>query len=80
MSWTARRERMRRSARCWVGNGAAARRWHGAGTALDYMRLLSRQVAGVTGKVENCVSWVLAALVTASGQVWADFDIYMPDC
>ena len=41
---------------------------------------VSPQHAGVTGKVENCVSWVFAALVTASGQAWADFDMYMPDC
>jgi SRSO17 transposase len=34
----------------------------------------------VTGKVENCVTWVFAALVTALGQAWADFDVYMPDC
>src|SRR6267142_1209502 len=38
------------------------------------------QHAGVTGKIENCVTWVFSALVTASGQAWADFDAYMPDC
>ena len=38
------------------------------------------QHAGVTGKVENCVTWVFSALVTASGQAWVDFDVYMPDC
>ena len=37
------------------------------------------QHAGVTGKVENCVTWVFAALVTAFGQAWCDFDVYMPD-
>jgi SRSO17 transposase len=36
------------------------------------------QHAGVTGKVENCVTWVFAALVTALGQAWCDFDVYMP--
>jgi SRSO17 transposase len=36
------------------------------------------QHAGVTGKVENCVTWVFTALVTAFGQAWADFDVYMP--
>ena len=41
---------------------------------------VSPQHAGVTGKVENCVSWVFAALVTALGQAWADFDVYMPGC
>lgn len=38
------------------------------------------QHAGVTGKVENCVTWVFAALVTALGQAWVDFDVYMPKC
>jgi len=38
------------------------------------------QHAGVTGKVENCVTWVFAALVTVFGQAWIDFDVYMPDC
>ena len=41
---------------------------------------VSPQHAGVTGKVENCVTWVFAALVTAFGQAWIDFDVYMPDC
>ena len=26
------------------------------------------------------MTWVFAALVTALGQAWADFDVYMPDC
>jgi SRSO17 transposase len=39
---------------------------------------VSPQHAGVTGKVENCVTWVFAALVTALGQAWIDFDVYMP--
>jgi hypothetical protein len=38
------------------------------------------QRAGVTGKIENCVTWVFSALVTASGQAWAGFDAYMPGC
>jgi hypothetical protein len=41
---------------------------------------VSPQHAGVTGRVENCVTWVFTALVTAFGQAWADFDVYMPDC
>lgn len=40
----------------------------------------SPQHAGVTGRVENCVTWVFTALVTACGQAWVDFDVYMPDC
>ncbi len=39
---------------------------------------VSPQHAGVTGKVENCVTWVFAALVTSLGQAWIDFDVYMP--
>ncbi len=41
---------------------------------------VSPQHAGVTGKVENCLTWVFAALVTALGQAWVDFDVYMPGC
>jgi len=37
------------------------------------------QHAGCTGKVENCVTTVFSAYVTADGQAWADFDVYMPD-
>jgi SRSO17 transposase len=40
----------------------------------------SPQHAGVTGRVENCVTWVFTALVTVFGQAWVDFDVYMPDC
>jgi SRSO17 transposase len=36
---------------------------------------VSPQHAGVTGKVENCVTCVFAALVTAFGQAWIDFDV-----
>lgn len=39
---------------------------------------VSPQHAGVTGTVENCVTWVFTAIVTALGQAWADFDVYMP--
>ena len=37
------------------------------------------QHAGCTGKVENCVTTVFSAYVTAHGQARADFDVYMPD-
>jgi SRSO17 transposase len=40
---------------------------------------VSPQHAGVTGRVENCVTWVFAALVTVSAQAWAWFDLYMPE-
>jgi hypothetical protein len=41
---------------------------------------VSPQHSGVTGKTENCVTWVFSALVTATGQCWAWFDLYMPEC
>lgn len=41
---------------------------------------VSPQHSGVTGKTENCVTWVFSALVTATGQAWAWFDLYMPGC
>jgi hypothetical protein len=41
---------------------------------------VSPQHAGVTGRVENCVTWVATALVTACGQAWAESGVYMPDC
>jgi len=36
------------------------------------------QHAGCTGTVENCVTTVFSAYVTANGQAWADFDVYLP--
>jgi len=47
---------------------------HGDATAC-----VAPQHAGITGKVENCVTTVFSAYVTANGQAWADFDVYMPD-
>lgn len=41
---------------------------------------VSPQHSGVTGKTENCVTWVFSALVTVTGQAWAWFDLYMPEC
>ena len=41
---------------------------------------VSPRHAGVTGKVENCVTWVFTALVTVFGQAWIDFGVYMPEC
>jgi DDE superfamily endonuclease len=60
----------------------------GPGIAIDETADLKRgdatacvapQHAGCTGKVENCVTSVFAAYVTASGHAWADFDVYMPE-
>jgi SRSO17 transposase len=44
----------------------------------DATACVAPQHAGCTGKVENCVTTVFSAYVTAAGQAWADFDIYMP--
>jgi SRSO17 transposase len=56
-----------------VGETADLKR--GAATAC-----MSPQHSGVTGKTGNCVTWVFSALVTATGQCWAWFDLYMPEC
>jgi SRSO17 transposase len=47
---------------------------HGDATAC-----VAPQHAGCTGKVENCVTTVFSAYVTAAGQAWVDFDLYMPE-
>ena len=47
---------------------------HGGATAC-----VAPQHAGCTGQVENCVTTVFSAYVTAKGQAWADFDVYMPE-
>lgn len=44
----------------------------------DATACVAPQHAGCTGKVENCVTTVFSAYVTAGGQAWADFDVYMP--
>ena len=43
---------------------------HGDATAC-----VAPQHAECTGQVENCVTTVFSAYVTASGQAWADFDV-----
>jgi SRSO17 transposase len=45
----------------------------------DATACVAPQHAGCTGQVENCVTTVFCAYVTASGQAWADFDVYMPE-
>ena len=45
----------------------------------DATACVALQHAGCTGKVENCVTTVFSAYVTATGQSWADFDVYMPE-
>ena len=59
----------------------------GPGIAIDETAQLKKgeatacvapQHAGCTGTVENCVTTVFSAYVTANGQAWVDFDVYMP--
>ena len=59
----------------------------GPGIAIDETAQLKKgaatacaapQHAGCTGKVENCVTTVFSAYVTAAGQAWADSGVYMP--
>ena len=59
----------------------------GPGIAIDETAQLKKgeatacvapQHAGCTGGVENCVTTVFSAYVTANGQAWVDFDVYMP--
>ena len=85
--WKQLRDQLPALARAWIPD--AQRDLVGPGIAIDETAHLKKgratacvspQHAGVTGKVENCVSWVFAALVTALGQAWADFDVYMPGC
>jgi hypothetical protein len=44
----------------------------------DMTACVSPQHAGVTGKVENCVTWVFSSYVTTRDHAWVDFDLYMP--
>jgi SRSO17 transposase len=46
---------------------------HGDATAC-----VAPQHAGCTGAVENCVTTVFCAYVSAGGQAWVDFDVYLP--
>jgi SRSO17 transposase len=59
----------------------------GPGVAIDETAQLKKgdatacvapQHAGITGKVENCVTTVFCAYVSTTGQAWVDFDIYLP--
>ena len=88
-SWEQGREMLPLLAQEALGEGPAAGDGIGPGLAVDETTDLKRgaatacvsaQHSGVTGKTENCVTWVFSALVTATGQCWAWFDLYMPDC
>ena len=44
----------------------------------DATACVAPQHAGCVGRVDNCVTTVFCAYVTATGQSWVDFDVYMP--
>lgn len=88
-SWECGREMLPGLAQQALGAGPDADDEIGPGLAVDETTDLKRgtatacvspQHSGVTGKTENCVTWVFSALVTATGQCWAWFDLYMPEC
>jgi hypothetical protein len=88
-SWERGREMLPLLAQRALAMDAAAGDEVGPGLAVDETTDLKRgaatacvsaQHSGVTGKTENCVTWVFCALVTATGQCWAWFDLYMPEC
>jgi SRSO17 transposase len=84
--WTDLRAQLPALAAAWIpgldgdliGPGVAidetAQLKHGDATAC-----VAPQHAGCTGQVENCVTTVFSAYITAAGQAWADFDMYMPE-
>jgi SRSO17 transposase len=84
--WTALRARLPALAAAWIPDDDGD--LIGPGVAIDETAQLKKgdatacvapQHAGCTGKVENCVTTVFSAYVTAAGQAWADFDVYVPD-
>lgn len=88
-SWEHGRDMLPGLAQQALGAGADDDDEIGPGLAVDETTDLKRgtatacvspQHSGVTGKTENCVTWVFSALVTAAGQCWAWFDLYMPEC
>jgi SRSO17 transposase len=83
--WKQLRDRLPALAHAWIPD--APQDLIGPGIAIDETAQLKKgdatacvapQHAGCTGKVENCVTTVFSAYVTAGGQAWADFDVYLP--
>jgi SRSO17 transposase len=83
--WKDLRARLPGLAAAWIGDPDGD--LIGAGIAIDETAQLKNgqatacvapQHAGCTGGVDNCVTTVFCAYVTADGQAWADFDVYMP--
>ncbi len=88
-SWERGREMLPGLAQQALGAGAEGDDGIGPGLAVDETTDLKRgtatacvsaQHSGVTGKTENCVTWVFSALVTATGQCRAWSGLYMPEC
>lgn len=84
--WTDLRARLPALAAAWIPDTEGD--LIGPGVAIDETAQLKRgdetacmapQHAGCTGQVENCLTTVFSVYVTAHGQAWADFDVYMPD-
>jgi SRSO17 transposase len=83
--WRAVRARLVGLAAAWIPDAEGD--LIGPGIAIDETAQLKQgdatacvapQHAGCTGKVENCVTTVFCAYVTATGQAWVDFDVYQP--
>ena len=83
--WTRLRDQLPGLAAAWIPD--SPRDLIGPGIAIDETAQLKKgeatacvapQHAGCTGTVENCVTTVFCAYVTANGQAWVDFDVYMP--
>jgi DDE superfamily endonuclease len=84
--WAELRAQLPRLAASWLADAGGD--LIGPGIAIDETAQLKNgdatacvapQHAGCTGQVENCVTTVFSAYVTAAGQAWADFDVYMPE-
>lgn len=83
--WTRLRDQLPGLAAAWIPD--SPQDLIGPGIAIDETAQLKKgdatacvapQHAGCTGTVENCVTTVFCAYVTANGQAWVDFDVYMP--
>jgi SRSO17 transposase len=83
--WKQLRDQLPGLAAAWIPD--APRDLIGPGIAIDETAQLKKgdatacvapQHAGCTGTVENCVTTVFCAYVTANGQAWVDFDAYLP--
>ena len=84
--WTKLRDQLPALAVAWIPD--VQQDLIGPGIAIDETAQLKKgdatacvapQHAGCTGTVENCVTTVFSAYVTANGQAWVDFDVYMPE-